>query len=84
MMAALVPIAQNGSQDRQGVEQILVVREFTDVFPEEIIELPPESVVDFAINLMPKTTPISKAPYRMAPLELRELKEKLQTMLDKG
>ena len=54
-----------------------MVGEFTDVFPEEITRLPPDREVDLAIELMPGTAPISRAPYRMAPLELKELKEQL-------
>ena len=58
----------------QGVEQIPIVCEFPDVFPEEIPGLPPVREVEFTIELMPGTTPISIAPYRMAPRELGELK----------
>ena len=56
------------------IEDIPVVNEFIDVFPDELPGLPPERVVDFAIDLQPGTTPISRAPYRMAPVELQELK----------
>ena len=58
----------------QGVEQIPVVCEFPEVFPEEIPGLPSVKEVEFTIELMPGTTPISIAPYRMAPAELGELK----------
>lgn len=51
-----------------------VVCEFPDVFLNEIPRLPPIREIDFTIELVPGTTPISKAPYRMAPVELRELK----------
>ena len=66
------------------LEGIPVVCEFPDVFPDEIPGLPPYREVDFPIELVPGTAPISKAPYRMAPAELRELKEQLQELLDKG
>ena len=46
--------------------------------------MPPVREVDFEIDLEPGTAPISKAPYRMAPAELRELKEQLKELLDKG
>ncbi|TYK11150.1 gag protease polyprotein [Cucumis melo var. makuwa] len=52
----------------------LVVRDYPDVFPEELPGLPPHREVEFAIELEPGTVPISKAPYRMAPAELKELK----------
>ncbi|KZV52562.1 hypothetical protein F511_26789 [Dorcoceras hygrometricum] len=63
---------------------IPVVCEFADVFPEEIPGLPPYQEVDFSIELIPGTQPISKAPYRMAPIELKELKDQLEDFLTKG
>ncbi|KAA0033195.1 gag protease polyprotein [Cucumis melo var. makuwa] len=51
-----------------------VVREYPDVFPDELSRLPPPREIDFAIEMEPGTAPISKAPYRMAPAELQELK----------
>ncbi|KAL4026089.1 hypothetical protein IC575_014513 [Cucumis melo] len=61
-----------------------VVRGYLDVFPDELPGLPPPREVDFAIELEPGTAPISRAPYRMAPAELKELKVQLQELLDKG
>ncbi|KAL0544372.1 hypothetical protein IC582_019486 [Cucumis melo] len=61
-----------------------VVRDCPDVFPEELPGLPPHREVEFAIELEPGTVPISRAPYRMAPTELKELKVQLQELLDKG
>ncbi|KAL0537606.1 hypothetical protein IC582_026589 [Cucumis melo] len=61
-----------------------VVRDYPDVFPEELPGLPPHREVEFAIELEPGTIPISRAPYRMAPAELKELKVQLQELLDKG
>ncbi|KAL0539519.1 hypothetical protein IC582_023734 [Cucumis melo] len=61
-----------------------VVRDYPDVFPEELPGLPPHREVEFAIELEPGTVPISRAPYRMAPAELKELKVQLQKLLDKG
>ena len=58
----------------QGVEEIPVVREFPDVFPEEIPGLPPIREVEFTIELLLGIASISIAPYRMAPAELGELK----------
>ncbi|KAL0556479.1 hypothetical protein IC582_004993 [Cucumis melo] len=60
-----------------------VVRDYPDVFPEELPGLPPHREVEFAIELEPGTVPISRAPYRMAPAELKELKVQLQELLDK-
>ncbi|KAL0535932.1 hypothetical protein IC582_024862 [Cucumis melo] len=61
-----------------------VVRDYPDVFPEELPGLPPHREVEFSIELEPGTVPISRAPYRMAPAELKELKVQLQELLDKG
>ncbi|OAY81215.1 Transposon Ty3-G Gag-Pol polyprotein [Ananas comosus] len=66
------------------IDDIPVVREFGDVFPAELPGMPPDREVEFVIDLVPGTTPISKAPYRMAPAELKELKAQLQDLLDKG
>ena len=59
-------------------QDVPVVREFLKVFPEDLPGLPPDREIEFAIDLAPGTAPISKAPYRMAPTELKELKIQLQ------
>jgi hypothetical protein len=61
-----------------------VVREFPDVFPGDLPEMPSERAVEFKIELQPGTAPIAKVPYKMSPLELIELKMQLQDLLDKG
>ena len=66
------------------LEDIPVVCEYSDVFPEELPGMPPDHEVEFVIELKPGTAPISKRPYRMPPNELRELKEQLKILLDKG
>ena len=66
------------------LDDIPVVREFPDVFPEDLPGIPIDREIEFSIDLLPGTSPISKAPYRMAPTELKELKEQLQELLDKG
>ena len=65
------------------IETIPVVNEFSDVFSEDLPGLPPDRDVEFAIDVMPDTTPISKAPYRIAPAEMKELKTQLQELLVK-
>ncbi|XP_073119645.1 uncharacterized protein [Henckelia pumila] len=60
------------------LEEILVVQEFSDVFPEELPGVIPDREVEFEINLVLGAAPISKAPYRMAPPKLKELKNQLQ------
>ena len=66
------------------MEDILVVQEFLDVFPENIPGLPPKRDIDFTIELLPGTSLVSRAPYRMSVPELTELKIHLQELLDKG
>ena len=61
-----------------------MIMEFLDVFPEKLPRLPPKREVDMAIEVLHGTTPISRAPYHMAPIELKELKTQLQELLDKG
>ncbi|XP_019059514.1 PREDICTED: uncharacterized protein LOC104825588 [Tarenaya hassleriana] len=61
-----------------------VVRDFPDVFPEELPGLPPEREVDFCIDVIPGTEPVSKTPYRMAPTEMAELKKQLNELMEKG
>ncbi|WMV30697.1 hypothetical protein MTR67_024082, partial [Solanum verrucosum] len=63
---------------------IHAVCDFPEVFPENLPGLPPEREVEFPIELIPGSTPISITPYRMAPAELRELKAQLQELLEKG
>ncbi|WVZ81066.1 hypothetical protein U9M48_028491 [Paspalum notatum var. saurae] len=70
--------------EAQLIEKIPVVSDFPDVFPEKLPGLPPDRDVEFAIELVLGTAPVSKRPYRMAPDELKELKTQLQEQLDKG
>jgi hypothetical protein len=66
------------------VEKIPVVCDYPDVFPDELPGMPPDRDIEFAIELQPRTAPISKRPYRMPPAEFAELKKQLQELLDKG
>uniref|UniRef100_A0A1S4D5E4 CCHC-type domain-containing protein n=1 Tax=Nicotiana tabacum TaxID=4097 RepID=A0A1S4D5E4_TOBAC len=66
------------------LQSVLVVREFPEVFPDDLPGLPLERIIDFGIDLMPGTQPISIPPYRIAPAELNELREQLKDLLDKG
>jgi hypothetical protein len=68
----------------RGLEDIHVVREFPDVFPDDLPGMPPERAIEFKIELQPGTTPISKAPYKISREELVELKIQLKDLLDKG
>jgi hypothetical protein len=68
----------------EGIENIPVVRDFQDVFPEELPGIPPARAVEFVIDLKPGTTPIAKRPYKMPPHHLLELKEEIDKSLKKG
>ena len=60
-----------------------MIKYFLDLFPEELQGLPPKREVNLSIEIVQGTTPISRAPYCMAPIELKELKTQLQELLDK-
>ncbi|KAH0657756.1 hypothetical protein KY289_026504 [Solanum tuberosum] len=66
------------------IESIPVVSEFREVFPTDLFGMPPDRDIDLCIDLELGTRPISIAPYRIAPEELRELKAQIQELLDKG
>ncbi|XP_035838849.1 uncharacterized protein LOC118486478 [Helianthus annuus] len=66
------------------LEDIPVVKEFPEVFPEDLPGLPPQRQVEFRIDLMPGAAPVAKSPYRLAPSEMQELSTQLQELLDKG
>jgi hypothetical protein len=83
----VVPVKPSGQVDEaivQEIQDIPVVCEFLDVFPEDLPGLPPERDVEFVIELKPGTTPISRRSYRMPPNELAKLKTQLQDFLEKG
>jgi hypothetical protein len=65
-------------------DNIRVVRDFSDVFPEELPGMPPDREVEFVIDLLPGTIPISKQPYRMSVEELKELKKQLTELQEAG
>ncbi|XP_073304547.1 uncharacterized protein [Primulina huaijiensis] len=70
--------------DSQKLEDVEVVRDFHCIFPEDVSDIPPDREVEFSIELMPGTVPISKALYRLAPAEMKELNDQIQELLDKG
>jgi hypothetical protein len=68
----------------KALADIPVVSEFPDVFPDDLPGLPPDRDVEFKIELLPGTAPISRKPYRIPPNELAELKVQLNELLKKG
>ena len=71
-------------KERPSVSDIPTVSDFPDVFPEEFPGFPPQREIEFSIDVVPGVTSASITPYRMAPLELKELKLQLQELLEKG
>ncbi|GKE97801.1 hypothetical protein Tco_0021152 [Tanacetum coccineum] len=66
------------------IEDIPVVREFLEVFPENLPGLPPVRQVEFQIDLIPRTVLVALAPYRLALSEMQELSDQLQELSDRG
>ncbi|GKB59617.1 hypothetical protein Tco_0915803 [Tanacetum coccineum] len=66
------------------IEDVPVVRDFPEVFPEDLPGLPPTRQVEFHIELIPGAAPVARAPYRLAPTEMKELAEQLKELSDKG
>nr|GEW38189.1 putative reverse transcriptase domain-containing protein [Tanacetum cinerariifolium] len=71
-------------RDEKRLEDIPIVKEFPDIFPEDLPGLPPVRQVEFQIDLIPRTTHVARAPYRLAPSEMQELSNQLQELIDRG
>ncbi|GKA79301.1 putative reverse transcriptase domain-containing protein, partial [Tanacetum coccineum] len=70
--------------DEKRLEDIPVVKEFPDVFLENLPGLPPLHQVEFQIDLIPGAPPVARAPYKLAPSEMQELSNQLQELTDRG
>ncbi|GJV70185.1 putative reverse transcriptase domain-containing protein [Tanacetum coccineum] len=70
--------------DERRLEDIPVVREFLEVFPEDLPSLPLVRQVEFQIDLIPEAAPVARAPYKLAPSEMQELSDQLQELADRG
>ncbi|GKF08702.1 putative reverse transcriptase domain-containing protein, partial [Tanacetum coccineum] len=70
--------------EKKRLEDIPIVQDFPEVFPEDLPGLPPTRQVEFQIDLVPSAAPVAQAPYRLAPSEMKELSEKLKELSDKG
>ncbi|GJT38575.1 putative reverse transcriptase domain-containing protein [Tanacetum coccineum] len=78
--------AKKGEDKSEGkrLKDVPIVRDFPEVFPEDLPGLPPARPVEFQIDLIPGAAPVARAPYRLAPSEMKELLEQLQELSDKG
>ncbi|GJR13186.1 putative reverse transcriptase domain-containing protein [Tanacetum coccineum] len=70
--------------EEKRLEDVPIVQNFPEVFPEDLPGLPPTRQVEFQIDLVPGAAPVARAPYRLAPSELKELSEQLKELSDKG
>nr|GFA41094.1 reverse transcriptase domain-containing protein [Tanacetum cinerariifolium] len=81
--AAIAAVATSGT-DIETSGGRAVICKFPDVFPKDFPGLPPPQQVEFEIDLVPRATPVARAPYRLSPLEMKELAKQLQELSDKG
>ncbi|KAJ9544591.1 LOW QUALITY PROTEIN: hypothetical protein OSB04_024298 [Centaurea solstitialis] len=82
-VAFMAHVVDKEAKEKQ-IQDIPVVQEFPEVFPEELSGLPPHRQVEFHIDLVPGAAPVAKSQYRLAPSEMQELSNQLQELLDKG
>nr|GFC66675.1 putative reverse transcriptase domain-containing protein [Tanacetum cinerariifolium] len=78
--------AKKGEDKTRGkqLKDVPIVRDFLEVFPEDLPGLPPARPMEFQIDLIPRAAPVARVPYRLAPYEMKELLEQLQELSDKG
>ncbi|KAL8155134.1 hypothetical protein AgCh_000504 [Apium graveolens] len=81
---AYLAYMMNTKKEVPDIHDIPLVNEFEDVFLKDLPGLPPNREIEFSIQLAPGTAPVSKTPYRLAPVKMKELASQLQELLDKG
>ncbi|GJW04459.1 putative reverse transcriptase domain-containing protein [Tanacetum coccineum] len=79
----LAHVTENKSKEKR-MEDVPVIHDFPEVFPEELPGLPPPRQVEFRIDLVPGAAPLARASYRLAPSKMKELSVQLQELLEKG
>ncbi|GJX14447.1 putative reverse transcriptase domain-containing protein [Tanacetum coccineum] len=79
----LAQVTKKKSKEKR-MEDVPVICDFPEVFPEELLGLPPLRQVEFQINLRPGAAPVARAPYRLAPSEMKEFSVQLQELQEKG
>ncbi|GJV28524.1 putative reverse transcriptase domain-containing protein, partial [Tanacetum coccineum] len=80
----MIQVTEKKKSDEKRLEDIPVVREFPEIFPEDLPGLPPVRQVEFQIDLIPGAAPVARAPYRLAPSEMQELSNQLQELTERG
>ncbi|GJS39261.1 hypothetical protein Tco_0564304, partial [Tanacetum coccineum] len=82
---AHITVKETGDKSmKKQLEDVPIVKIFSEVFPEDLPGLPPTRQVEFHIDLVPGAAPVARAPYRLAPSEMKELADQLQELSDKG
>ncbi|GJZ47171.1 putative reverse transcriptase domain-containing protein [Tanacetum coccineum] len=82
-LAQISATKEDDKSEGKQVKDVPIVRDFPEVFPEDLPGLPPIRPVEFQIDLIPGAAPVARAPYRLAPSEMKELSEQLQELSDK-
>ncbi|GJS12624.1 putative reverse transcriptase domain-containing protein [Tanacetum coccineum] len=80
----LARVTKKKKSKEKRLEDVPVIHDYPEVFPEELPGLPPPRQVEFRIDLVPGVAPVARAPYRLAPSEMKELSVQLQELLEKG
>ncbi|GKE55720.1 putative reverse transcriptase domain-containing protein, partial [Tanacetum coccineum] len=83
-LAQVTPKKAHDKSEEKRLEDVPIVREFPEVFPEDLPGLPPARQVEFQIDLVPGVAPVARASYRLTPAEMQELSTLLQELFDKG
>nr|GFA41733.1 putative reverse transcriptase domain-containing protein [Tanacetum cinerariifolium] len=83
-LANITSTKDEDKSKRKQLEDVPVVQEFLEVFPKDLPGIPPTRQVEFRIDLVPGVAPVARAPYRLAPSEMKELADQLQELTDKG
>ncbi|GKD44326.1 hypothetical protein Tco_1268971, partial [Tanacetum coccineum] len=85
LFLAHITIKETGDKSKKKqLQDVPIVKNFPEVFPEDLPGLPPTRQVEFHIDLVPGAAPVARAPYRLAPSEMKELADQLQELSDKG
>ncbi|GJU42968.1 putative reverse transcriptase domain-containing protein [Tanacetum coccineum] len=83
-LSSMMSLSSVKKSKEKRLEDVLVIRDFPEVFLEELPGLPPPRQVEFRIDLVPGAAPVAHAPYRLAPYKIKELSIQLQELLEKG
>nr|GEX56199.1 putative reverse transcriptase domain-containing protein [Tanacetum cinerariifolium] len=83
-LANITPKTIKDKSEEKRLENVPIVRDFSEVFPENLPGLPPTRQVEFQMDLIPGAAPVARAPYRLAPSKMKELSDQLQELSDKG